>query len=409
MDNESFDKRIQESLLGFQDQTPASVGWNKLKLPAAGGIGGIKKWLWISGITNVILLAVVPYFYHEYQKLNHRVVQLEQQRELAAIKAEAPTYILLTDTICEYVEAPSVGFATKKYASAAPKQSTGFTIPEYWLAIKSYEVSNKIAPEEAYLIGADDQVNIGEFHSGITTSKTTKVGTKKPVSKSISMATIAELERNKFGKSVKWEYGLGLNGGKNLAAVESDSKGAGPGAFVNLWINPFFSIQSGINANFQFKSTQDSTAIHSSWNTYLTNPIPDSKVAELETRTTGLEIPLILRYHVPISQKAQFSFGAGALTQFNRSTHQRFTILVPEKEHHEYPEMEFDSFKKDFETKNWEYLNTSLYAELAYRRRIGISRIFWSTGMYYKQPLINSQPVVPNQLGGFLRFSFSQH
>lgn len=406
MDNESFDRRIRDGLLSYEDSTPASVGWNQFSIPTD-RTRVIRKWLWGSVIVNVLLLLIVPFLYYQMHQFGERIEGLEATKE-----STVEPSVIYSDTVYRYVTMPA---ATNPGQFSRPINQAGNDhLPEGLVEPEQQVISDyDILWHTPRLLATN---NLVDPIFPLVLSPTIRM--KKPATEQtkisttnhqMKLSTVAEMERNRFGKSVKWEYGLQLNGGRNLSNNLYHGIGLGSDAFVNMWLNPFWSIQSGLGFSVNHWATNDSTTMQNQWDLYDGSRPANSLIADHAYRTSTISIPLIARYHLPVSDKSRWSLGAGLVSNLSIMQSAQFDLEVPEQEHQEPEyEVEYHHYEESF-NKSKAGINNSLYAELVYRRRINRSKFFWSTGLYYQYGLGDTDPIKKRQqLGFMLRFSRSQ-
>ena len=412
MDNESFDERIRENLLNYTDVTPAAVGWNQMSFPLAEN-SGLKKWLWISAMLNLMLLIIIPYLYLKLDGFGDRIDQLESKNPTvdhsAVVKVDTVYQYIVSSVVDTVFIQPSHLPTNEQYDNESFHSLETVTTPMYAsigrMPTRKFEVLTLDGRSPIF-------VALMQIASSSQNQRKEKKASVDAVKHKLSLSQVAELEKHRFGKSVKWEFGLEMNALNNASSLSYSGFGMGTGAFVNMWVNPFFSIQSGLGGGLDQWKSKDSLTVHNQWNDYGASLPPDAEITKHGYRLASLNIPLLFRYHQPINDKTQWSVAAGMVAQFQIREHSNFKLRVPEQEH-EYElnnEHEYHNYEESFNRAEFKWLDASVYGEVAFRKRINQSTMFWSTGLFYKYGL-ESNSLVSNrqQVGLMFRLSKSQY
>ena len=409
MDNEAFDKVVRQALEGYTDHTPAAVGWNRMRTPLARP-SVIRKWLWASGIFNAILLVIIPLFFWRLSDLNDRVHEIEQtSRQIVPTAPDDPSQtIYLLDTVYKVITVerivPQPEAASDLYASARKTQDLIYGQPSRWETYLVSSIGGIWGPplKEIPTIYFDDTGDLNVL------TPVKPAGRKKH--KPVNYGALAEIEKARFGKGVDWEYGLEIQPTVLIGKEHYLGVGVGSTPFVNMWINPFWSIQSGLSISHETWRSNDLTTISSQWDQHSGSQAPPGTLTDHKESVWTAGIPTVLRYHIIYSDYVKWSVGLGLVNQISLDRTSAFSLLQQEEPHDgELHEEEYYKINRTFDQKGFNYLNTKIHGELTYRKQIGQSPLYWSTGIFYEYSLKDPLQVgQAHQFGLNLRFSHSQ-
>lgn len=388
MDNSSFDKRIKDALLRYNDSTPVSTGWSRLNLPQNTG-WALKPWLVGSLAVNAVLIGIVVYLYLGHSELTDRMNTLEYEYAESSNEPFGPFYRSYPIQIGK-LNQENQQHSLQNIRASSNKPLFFLKSPDLTAANKNYdnhlyhESSRGLMPFGLIPPTENDrELMMTEIKHEYTASIENKSSLKKEIR--IDRAVLMDLEKSRFGKGVKMEYGFLGNAGYYKTQLHYVGYGWGLGAMANMWFHPFWSIKSGLsfqNINL-FADGQD--FLESEWSKFSQGSF-NEELNSAQRNLRIIRIPLVLEHHFMWSQNTTIDIGVGA----NQSIllNQRIAFngrRLEEEEDHE--EDEYHTFIRSFSQSGVRAFSTNMHCEMAIIHRIKKTPFFWRAGVFYEKTL----------------------
>ncbi len=386
MDDKNFDKAIRQSLLSYQNETSASVGWSRLNLPVQ-KVGAVKSWLVGSVIVNVVLFAALGYLYFGQESLEDRLQLLENRSYNIENRFVGPE---LAERIDITVESDNSSF--NEPPSVTSFESIGLLASNGSSGIINRDEEEILVADQRNLIQLSridglppkDFEPFNLYTSDQPQESKERVKLPKKLAK-LDRGTLIELEKNRFGKGVQIEPAAVAITDYNQANNGYSGIGMGIGGELQLRFHPFWSLNPAIQyTRMNLNSTSEN--IQSEW----TNYFQFNYIGELIKSHRGInliKIPILLERHIPINQNNSLRLGVGVNTniQFSQKINFESRELEHEEDHEFEEEEEYHYFTESYHESGLKIFSTVARYEMVLGHRIKKTAFYWKTGIYYEQ------------------------
>jgi hypothetical protein len=413
MEDNSFDKKMKSVLEGYEDTTPSNLGWERFqgKYGQTVGMTGVKRSLKLSAAANVLLVGTVVWLLWNVNLLQDRITTIEkeyptikapEERNNEASKAADEKAVEAVDNAADVAasgsamnnQRPSIetsANATPQYSppadaagadklvAIAPTEEGGLTVRKAsaFSAMPGFRRKGNstmpgIRPVNTHLAF----VKVYGETSEIVPAKTKEADVHLP------MQTVVALEKNKMGNKIGWAFGL--TGGFGMANFGTGYKGVGiqKGIAVGALIHPFWGIESGISFDQNLVSTRDIYAGIKAWQS-MTGAAPSAPIDKVAINLESLEIPLLIRLRLPVSDRKSWFTSLGLVQSFRLS--EKETFYVKQLEDHEEYESHYELAKREFSSKGISPFYTGFIGEIGLSRQIKALPLRWQLSAYYKR------------------------
>jgi|GEM_PF-6604985 len=385
MDDSSFDKKIRQALLGYENSTPVSAGWSRMNLPS-GQLTTIKKWLWTSLAVNAVLLALVPFMFFEMDGLYDRLTFLEKQGTALSKDLTGPVVneypIVLESLQDEQPEQPTHSVAYPMVFIDPPGSNGGQDHEMIFYHRPPSIASLGVIPSDYIL----DTQGLGEGQE--EAQNTIKKEVKAFKKGKIDHKVLKDLVKAKYGRKIMMEYGV--SGDLNYVRANSDYSGVAMGAGLNadIWFHPFWSVYTGLTYQKYRMASQDAGSLMSIRPDYTSSPLAGSLIRSDKLLHVA-SIPLILKYHLLLNRATTLNLGAGVTQTFLLKEKTGFDNRVLEKDGDgdKPADEEYHTFTETYVKPGINLFNTRMHYEVSISRQIRQSRVYWSAGMFYEKSL----------------------
>lgn len=387
MHDSEFDKHIKAALEEFTDSTPVEEGWQKfqqLQQAAAPVKEGITRWLKASLVLNVLFAGLIGWLVWRVEGLDGRIGRLtnQQQNTGEVQKAEGVTEsveegrsplsaderlsgqprdteeVSFTNGDLESAAAPvaerqraqrPVDASAVPEVGPKPGEAVGAGASDRPAdEVSSAAEDETVASEEAFVppvynTEEDDsgphgpaKIVAGEEASEQAGSPAPVRGanlltkTPEPEKKKTRtpLKTIVALEKNSAGNKIGWEFGATGNFGLTHFGAGYAGTHVGAGLSVEAILHPLWGLETGVYFQYYQADSEDPAIMEMVWNQ---SAAPAAPLEDLESVVQSVEIPLLLKFRLPLSARTSGYASGGILYSYALSKKHTFELDYPDE------------------------------------------------------------------------------
>ncbi len=431
MEDNSFDKKIRSVLEGYEDTTPSGLGWDRFQgtYGQTVGITGIKKWLKLSVVANVLLVGTVAWLLWNVDQLQDRITTIEEKSSHVASEknqGDEESAIITGDVQPEKPKAQQNEKKAESHTSAAmesdqlnagsknitPRNKALAFIPvsddrtglNELAAFRSYQkvrlsdngVISGVQPVTTHLVFV-------KVYGESTQEDEKATATKEP---NLPIETVIALEKNKMGNHIGWSFGLSSALGMANFGQGYQGLGIQNGLAIGALIHPMWGIESGISLDQYIVSSSNAIAASTAWQNKTGSTAIDP-IDRVNINFRTLELPLLVRFRLPVSDRKSWFASAGVVQSFILSEKQ--TFFIQQLEDHEEYESHYELTKREFSSEGINPFYTGLIGEIGMSKQIKDLPLRWQLSTFYKhrvgQVSRNFEKADMIGIKGSLRFS----